>query len=79
MAVLLAGASTVCLCDSESRRASPATSVRAERLVCNTHTAKWRVYTDKAVQLAREVQLTHTEPFMASIHVFEDLHAYYRL
>ncbi len=73
MALLLTGASTVCLCESDSRRASPAASVRAERLVCNTHTSNYRVYTDKAVQLAREVQPTvcqiHTLHCMPGIQV----------
>ena len=75
MALVLAGASTVtvCSCEDESERTSPATSVRAERLVHNTHTLKWKVYTDKAVQLAREVQLTvfqtHTLHCMPGIQV----------
>ncbi len=56
MGLLLAGAGTVYLYNSESKRTSPA--VRTERFVWNTHTASSTDYSDKAVQLAREVQLT---------------------
>ena len=57
MGLLLAGAGTVTagvyLCKSESKRTSP-----GERYVWNTHAASWKSYSDKAVQLAREVPLT---------------------
>ena len=60
---------------------STAASARAERLVCDMHTSNSKVYTDKAVQLAREVHLTvcqvHTLHFMPAprLHAFEGLHA----
>ena len=83
MAQLLpvAGASTACLRKRESRRTSPATSVRAERLVCDMHTSNSKVYTDKAVQRAPEVQLTVSHVLKLQcmpaprLHAFEGLRA----
>ena len=62
MALLLAGASTVCLCEDESTGASPATSANPQPPLSNEHTAKWRIFTNKAAQLAKEVLFHFAEP-----------------
>ena len=56
IALLLAGVSTVCLCEDESKSTSAAPSAEAQPPTSNEHTAKWRLYTNKAAQLAKEVQ-----------------------
>lgn len=56
MALLLAGASTVCLCENESKRVLPAISAEGKPPMSNEYTAKWQIYKDKSLQLTLEVQ-----------------------
>ena len=44
----------MCSCEDEPTPAGPAAEVQAPP-TSNEHTAKWRLYTNKAAQLAREV------------------------
>ena len=44
----------MCSCEDEPSPAGPAAEVQAPP-TSNEHTAKWRLYTNKAAQLAREV------------------------
>ena len=76
MAVLMAGASTVCLCEnnlpcydklfaykfSRSSWASVPTIADTTPLVLNEHIEKWILYTDKGQQAHNEVQSTVFEP-----------------
>ena len=57
MALFLAGASTVCLCENEKQESPPAPPAGAQPPASNEHTAKWRLYTNKAAQLAKKVFL----------------------
>ena len=47
----------MCSCEDEASPAGPAAEVQAPP-TSNEHTAKWRLYTNKAAQLAREVMGT---------------------
>ena len=51
----------MCSCEDEPSPAGPAAEVQAPPS-SNEHTAKWRLYTNKAAQLAREVMgMQHNE------------------
>ncbi|CAL5222635.1 g5030 [Coccomyxa viridis] len=66
IALLLAGASTVCSCEDESRSTAPTDPADVQPPVSNEHTAKWRIYTNKAAQLAKEHKLEDAEKFMSA-------------
>lgn len=60
MALLLAGAGTVALCQDESPGSTAPPPVEPQPPAYNEHTAKWRLYTNKAAQLAKEVRVVQS-------------------
>ena len=48
------------MCEDDKQRALPATSADEKPPVSNEHTVKWRIFTDKGIELELEVQSTVT-------------------
>lgn len=66
MALLLAGAGTVALCQDESPGSTAIPPAEPQPPAYNEHTAKWRLYTNKAAQLAKEVRAVQ---FTLTMHI----------
>ncbi len=62
MVLIFAGASTVSLCEAESRGTPVSFSAEAQPPVSNEHIKSWRKCTEKAVELSLEVQSTAAQP-----------------
>ena len=62
MALIFAGASTVSLCEAESRGTPLSFSAKAQPPVSNEHIKSWTKCTEKAVELSLEVQSTAAQP-----------------
>ena len=60
MALFLAGAGTVALCQDESPGSTAIPPAEPQPPAYNEHTAKWRLYTNKAAQLAKEVRVVQS-------------------
>jgi hypothetical protein len=56
MALFLAGVGTVALCQDETPGSTAIPPAQPQHQAYNEHTAKWRLYTNKAAQLAKEVR-----------------------